>query len=66
MTATREDAERDSVRVPTTLQEYCVTAKPATDNAVDVDFYDDDYVDDMDDEEEMYEDDDDDSGNEES
>lgn len=65
---TREDAEKDKVTVPTTLQEYCVTSIPIHDNQVDADFYeDDDYVDDLDDEEEMcYEEDDDDSGNEES
>ncbi|ESP00544.1 hypothetical protein LOTGIDRAFT_230812 [Lottia gigantea] len=65
--ATKEDSERDGVIVPTTLQEYCVSSKPSShDNQVDADFYDDDYVDDLDDEEEMYEDDDEDSGNEES
>ncbi|KAK6180463.1 hypothetical protein SNE40_012612 [Patella caerulea] len=65
--ATKEDSERDGVTVPTTLQEYCVSAKPLSqDNQVDADFYDDDYVDDMDEEDPMYEDDDDDSGNEES
>ena len=66
MTSTRGEAIKDGVTVPMTLQEYCVSAKPAQDNQVDVDFYDDDYVDDLEEEEEMYEDDDDDSGNEES
>jgi ubiquitin-conjugating enzyme E2 R len=66
--ATKEDAERDQVRVPTTLQEYCVSSIPSHDNQVDADFYDDTYVDDFDDEEEdMYhEDNEEDSGNEES
>lgn len=63
---TREDATRDGVIVPTTLQEYCVSSRPTQDNQVDADFYDDDYVDDGEDEE-MYQDEDDDidSGNEE-
>lgn len=64
--ATKEDAERDHVRVPTTLQEYCVSAKPPQDTAVDTDFYDDDYVIDTEEDEELYQDDDEDSGNEES
>lgn len=66
--ATKEDAERDQVKVPTTLQEYCVSSIPSHHNQVDADFYDDTYVDDLDDEEEdMYhEDDEEDSGNEES
>ncbi|CAL1535586.1 unnamed protein product [Lymnaea stagnalis] len=66
--ATKEDAAKDQVRVPTTLQEYCVSSIPALDNQVDADFYDDDYVDDLDaDEQEMYhEEDEEDSGNEES
>ncbi|XP_005094850.1 ubiquitin-conjugating enzyme E2 R2 [Aplysia californica] len=65
--ATKEDAEKDQVTVPTTLQEYCVSSIPAHDNQVDADFYDDDYVDDVDDDEEMYhEEDEEDSGNEES
>ncbi|GFR91432.1 ubiquitin-conjugating enzyme E2 R2-like [Elysia marginata] len=65
--ATKEEAEKDNVKVPTTLQEYCVLSTPAHDNQVDADFYDDDYVDDLDDEEEMYhEEDEEDSGNEES
>ena len=47
--ATRADAEKDNVVVPTTLQEYCVSSKPRTDHsAVDIDFYDDDYVEDND------------------
>ncbi|XP_041371358.1 ubiquitin-conjugating enzyme E2 R2-like [Gigantopelta aegis] len=66
VTSTRGEAIKDGVTVPMTLQEYCVSSKPAQDNQVDVDFYDDDYVDDLEEEEEMYEDDDEDSGNEES
>ncbi|PVD20260.1 hypothetical protein C0Q70_20757 [Pomacea canaliculata] len=64
--ATKEEAERDGVKVPMTLQEYCVSSRPPQDNQVDADFYDDDdYVDDVEDEE-MYQDEDDmDSGNEE-
>ncbi|KAK3097947.1 hypothetical protein FSP39_014749 [Pinctada imbricata] len=70
--ATKEDAEKDGVTVPTTLQEYCVTFKPVdTSNNDVVDFYDDDdYVCDMDDDEDdnededdNYYDDDEDSGN---
>jgi len=66
--ATKGDAEKDQVSVPTTLEAYCVTAAPAVDTQVDADFYEDDYMDDIDeDEDDMYhEDDDDDSGNEES
>lgn len=68
--ATKEDAERDGVKVPTTLQEYCVSIKPQTSqNSVDdTDFYDEDYDLDDDEEEDNYyddedDDDDDDSGN---
>ncbi|KAJ8303997.1 hypothetical protein KUTeg_017580 [Tegillarca granosa] len=71
--ATKEDAEKDGVTVPTTLQEYCVSVKPKqADTNMDVDFYDDDdYQDDIDDEDDddeddeddIYPDDDDDSGN---
>jgi len=65
---TKEDAEKDGVKVPTTLQEYCVTSAPKTEPINEVDFYDDDYGDDIDDEDDddMYCDDEDDSGNEES
>jgi len=68
VTATKGDAEKDCVTVPTTLEQYCVSTAPAHDPHVDADFYDDDYVDDMDeDEDDMYhEDDEDDSGNEDS
>lgn len=65
MQATKEEADKDGVRVPTTLQEYCVSSRPTQDSQVDADFYDDDYIDDGEDEE-MYQDEDDmDSGNEE-
>ncbi|XP_034278565.2 ubiquitin-conjugating enzyme E2 R1 [Pantherophis guttatus] len=64
---TKVDAERDGVKVPTTLAEYCVKTKtPAPDEGSDL-FYDDYYEDDeMDDEVESCYGDDDDSGNEES
>lgn len=52
--ATKIDAAKDSVTVPTTLQEYCVMSRPrppaASENLTDLDFYDDeDYVDEDDD-----------------
>ncbi|EDO31189.1 predicted protein [Nematostella vectensis] len=63
------DAEKDGIHVPTTVQEYCVKAKPTKSDSDDFnDFYDDDYADDLDDDD----DDDDcmeyseDSGNEET
>ncbi|XP_036417448.1 cell division cycle 34 homolog (S. cerevisiae) b [Colossoma macropomum] len=66
--ATKAEAERDGVKVPTTLAEYCVrTRAPATDEGSDL-FYD-DYCDDEDLEDDNDEDccyDEDDSGNEES
>ena len=60
MLATKADAAKDSITVPMTLQEYCITGKTnsssgslAASASVDVDFYDDDddddYVDDDDD-----------------
>eukprot|EP00058_Branchiostoma_floridae_P020830 XP_002606320.1 hypothetical protein BRAFLDRAFT_67562 [Branchiostoma floridae] len=66
--ATKEEAEKDGVKVPTTLADYCIKTKPKTSHSsMDMaDFYDDDYDDgDMDDEDDddFYEDDDDDSGN---
>jgi ubiquitin-conjugating enzyme E2 R len=63
---TKEEAEKDNVKVPLTLQEYCVSTAPKNESLTDVDFYDDDYADDDDDDDDMYYDDDDDSGNEES
>uniref|UniRef100_A0A4X2JMZ4 Cell division cycle 34, ubiqiutin conjugating enzyme n=1 Tax=Vombatus ursinus TaxID=29139 RepID=A0A4X2JMZ4_VOMUR len=65
---TKVDAERDGVKVPTTLAEYCVKTKaPAPDEGSDL-FYDDYYEDDDMEEEadSCYGDDDDDSGTEES
>ncbi|KAL3866377.1 hypothetical protein ACJMK2_043680 [Sinanodonta woodiana] len=65
--ATKEDADKDGVKVPTTLQEYCIkTPSKSTEQNIEVDYY--DYGDDIDDEDEddIYVDDDDDSGNEES
>eukprot|EP00062_Callorhinchus_milii_P026495 gi/632988668/ref/XP_007883235.1/ PREDICTED: ubiquitin-conjugating enzyme E2 R2-like [Callorhinchus milii] len=66
--ATKAEAEKDGVKVPTTLAEYCVKTKaPSHDSSSDL-LYDDLYDDDMDDEDEDgdYYDDEDDSGNEES
>ncbi|XP_008935040.1 PREDICTED: ubiquitin-conjugating enzyme E2 R1, partial [Merops nubicus] len=64
---TRVDAERDGVKVPTTLAEYCVKTKtPAPDEGSDL-FYDDYYEDDeMEEEADSCYGDEDDSGNEES
>lgn len=43
--ATKAEAEKDGVVVPTTLQEYCVTSKPKSQEcSADPDFYDDDYM----------------------
>ncbi|XP_048786390.1 ubiquitin-conjugating enzyme E2 R2-like isoform X2 [Lagopus muta] len=68
--ATKAEAEKDGVKVPTTLAEYCIKTKvPSNDNSSDL-LYDDLYDDDIDEEDEEEEDadcyDDDDSGNEES
>nr|XP_048276023.1 ubiquitin-conjugating enzyme E2 R2 isoform X1 [Myodes glareolus] len=70
VSATKAEAEKDGVKVPTTLAEYCIKTKvPSNDNSSDL-LYDDLYDDDIDDEDEEEEDadcyDDDDSGNEES
>lgn len=65
MAASRGDAERDGVVVPTTMEEYCMKAKPpqsSQDNIEMDDFYDDCY--DMDDEDENDDDDDDDGPHE--
>ncbi|KAF7692561.1 cell division cycle 34 homolog (S. cerevisiae) b [Silurus meridionalis] len=66
--ATKAEAERDGVKVPTTLAEYCVrTRAPATDEGSDLfydDYYDDEDLEDNNDEDCCY--DEDDSGNEES
>ncbi|XP_038646618.1 ubiquitin-conjugating enzyme E2 R2 isoform X2 [Scyliorhinus torazame] len=68
--STKAEAEKDGVKVPTTLAEYCIKTKvPSSDNSSDL-LYDDLYDDDIDEEEEEEEDadcyDDEDSGNEES
>jgi ubiquitin-conjugating enzyme E2 R len=75
VSASRQEAEREGVVVPTTIEEYCIRTKPkpAEDNFLDTDmtdFYDDDFGDDLDDDEELDEDyqdeDNEDSGNGES
>lgn len=67
MSATRSEAEKDNVTVPTTLEEYCIKhrAKPKERESDMTDFYDDDYGDDMEDDEDEEEihDDNEDSGN---
>ncbi|MBZ3874458.1 Ubiquitin-conjugating enzyme E2 R2 [Sciurus carolinensis] len=68
VSATKAEAEKDGVKVPTTLAEYCIKTKvPSNDNSSDL-LYDDLYDDIDEDEEEEDADcyDDDDSGNEES
>uniref|UniRef100_G1Q1R4 E2 ubiquitin-conjugating enzyme n=1 Tax=Myotis lucifugus TaxID=59463 RepID=G1Q1R4_MYOLU len=70
VSATKAEAEKDGVEVPTTLEEYCIKTKvPSNDNSSDW-LYDDLYDLDIDEEEEEEEDadcdDNDDSGNEES
>ena len=64
---TKEEAEKDGVKVPLTLQEYCVTTGPKHEPN-DIDFCDYDYDDECDEdvEDEMYYTDDEDSGNEDS
>lgn len=59
MSATRLEADRDNVTVPTTIDEYCVKHRQkvvddsATSAEADMtDFYDDDYDDDLEDDEE--------------
>ncbi|XP_056109431.1 cell division cycle 34 homolog (S. cerevisiae) b [Rhinichthys klamathensis goyatoka] len=68
--ATKAEAERDGVKVPTTLAEYCVrTRAPALDEGSDLlydDYYDDEDLEDDDDDDEDCCYDEDDSGNEES
>ena len=66
--ASRLDAERDGVVVPTTMEEYCMKAKPpqSPQENIDMDFYDDDCYDMDEDEEEDddgLDDDDDDDAN---
>ena len=64
------EAEKENIKVPTTVDEYCVKSRPSRSEPEDLtDFYDDDYADDLDDDDD---DDDDcmeyseDSGNEET
>lgn len=47
MAATRYEAEKDNVVVPTTIEEYCIKhkSKPPESEADLADFYDDDYGD---------------------
>ena len=52
MSLTKVDALKDGVTVPLTLKDYCVTSRPPRPSdsaAADLDFYDDDYVDNDDD-----------------
>jgi len=72
VTASRLEAEKEGVHVPTTIEEYCIKhKKPTPADTFDsdmADFYDDDFGDDMEDDEEDedYQDDNEDSGNGES
>ena len=70
MTASRLEAEKDQVVVPTTLEEYCIKhrTKPTEMETDMTDFYDDDYGDDIedDDEDDEFNEDNEDSGNGES
>ena len=66
---TKLEAEKENIKVPTTVEDYCVKSRPSRSEPEDfTDFYDDDYADDVDDDD----DDDDcfdyseDSGNEET
>ncbi|KAG9354395.1 hypothetical protein JZ751_001103, partial [Albula glossodonta] len=60
--STKADADRDGVKVPTTLAEYCIqTRVPSHDSSSDL-LYDDLYEDDMEEEEEEDEDEDPDAG----
>ena len=72
MLATKAEAERDGVKVPTTLAEYCVrTRAPPADDGSNLfydDYYDDEDLDEADDDadQDCCYDNDDDSGTEES
>ncbi|XP_070543529.1 ubiquitin-conjugating enzyme E2 R2-like [Ptychodera flava] len=73
VSATKADADKDGVKVPITLQDYCVKTKiqtPQSSSMDMADFYDDDYDldddDDDDEEDDNIYDDNEDSGNEES
>ena len=44
------EAEKENIKVPTTVDEYCVKSRPSRSETEDLtDFYDDDYADDLDD-----------------
>lgn len=44
------EAEKENIKVPTTVDEYCVKSRPSRSEPEDLtDFYDDDYADDVDD-----------------
>ena len=60
--ASRLEAKKDNVVVPTTIEGYCIKhkSKPQEVEAHLTDFYDDDYGDDMDDDDEEKDEDDDD------
>ena len=48
---TKLDSEKDGIVVPSSIQEYCIAAKPKpSDCFTDFDFYDDDYIEDCEDE----------------
>lgn len=71
--ASKAEAEKDGVQVPTSVEEYCIRTKAEPTNSSNemTDFYDDDYADDLEDTDEEdsdaeYCDADDDSGNGES
>ena len=71
VSASRIEAEKDQVVVPTTIEEYCIKPKQKPQEAeadILTEFYDDDYGDDLDDEDDEndYNDDNEDSGNGES
>ena len=61
--ASRNEAEKDNVKVPLTLEDYCIKTKaPVTESTLDMaDFYDDDY--DLDDDDDDYGEDEDEENN---
>jgi len=66
---TKSEAVKDGVTVPTTLKEYCISTKPPrpSETAVaDLDFYDDDYIEDDEDNDDFVYDEGEDSGNSDS
>jgi len=58
----KSEADKDGVRVPMTLEEYCITAKPKPSATIDAndmaDFYQDDYLDEDDEDDAVCDDDD--------